>query len=184
MSGLQAETGMVNGEVGVVEGYFAAGDSGGGQLYFDTTKPASATVSAASISGGVLTLTTSGNHGLSTGQCVTIAGVGGITGVNNLSWVITKVSNTQLSLDGWSGSGSYTSGGLVGDGGTAIPASDSSGHWRRLWSSVLDVAWFGAKQDGTTDDTLALLAAITAIQLAGGVRSASAGPRASPFPRG
>lgn len=53
---------------------------------------------------------TSAAHGLSTGQRVTQASVGGNTAANG-TFVITKVDANTYSLDGSTGNGSYTSGG-------------------------------------------------------------------------
>lgn len=53
---------------------------------------------------------TSANHGLATGDRVTVQNVGGNTGANG-SFVITVLSSSTFSLDGSSGSASYTSGG-------------------------------------------------------------------------
>lgn len=59
-----------------------------------------------------VTVTTSASHGYGTGDVVTIAGVGGITGVNGVK-TITRVAPTQFTLNSTTGSGSYTSGGSV-----------------------------------------------------------------------
>lgn len=53
---------------------------------------------------------TSASHGLSTGQRVTIASVGGNTAANG-TFTITRVSADTFSLNGSTGNGSYTSGG-------------------------------------------------------------------------
>lgn len=53
---------------------------------------------------------TSNAHGLATGCAVTVASVGGVSGVNGVRTVTVTGANT-FSLDGTVGSGSYTSGG-------------------------------------------------------------------------
>lgn len=77
-----------------------------------------------------VTVTTSASHGYGTGDVVTIANVGGITGVNGVK-TITKVAPTQFTLQSTTGSGSYTSGGTVqrNFGGTG---STNEGVWNLL----------------------------------------------------
>lgn len=55
---------------------------------------------------------TTAAHGLSTGDVVTIASVGGNTNANG-TFRITVVSSTTFQLDGTTGNGAYTSGGTV-----------------------------------------------------------------------
>lgn len=57
-----------------------------------------------------IVITTSTNHGYSTGDVVTIASVGGNTNANTTA-VITVLSATTFSLNGVSGNAAYTSGG-------------------------------------------------------------------------
>ena len=46
------------------------------------------------------------------------------------------------------------------DGGITINnANNTTGHFKRLYSGHINVRWFGAKGDGTTDDTAAVHAA-------------------------
>lgn len=56
------------------------------------------------------------------------------------------------------------------NGGTVIaPASNPpAGRWKRLWSALLSVRWFGAKGDGSNDDTAAIDRTITAAAVFGG----------------
>lgn len=49
-------------------------------------------------------------HGLTTGQRVTITGVGGNTAANG-TWLVTRIDADTFSLDGSTGNGAYTSGG-------------------------------------------------------------------------
>lgn len=55
----------------------------------------------------------------------------------------------------------YSAEALTNDGGTVFPASDGH-HWVRLFEGEVYVNWFGAKGEGTTDDTAAIAAAIRA----------------------
>lgn len=224
-----------NGDVAVVAGYYAPGDLGGGSFYFESAPPAAATVTGATgvslsitgatnsspisittalhsyTSGQVVTIagvggntaangtweisvtstttftlngstgnaaytlggtsktttvTTSADHGLVSGQRAVIAGVGGNTSVNG-AWTITSLSGTTLSI-GAASNAAYTSGGFIGDGGTAIPSSATSGRWCRVNYDIFDVRRFGAKGDcnglAGTDDSPAFASAIAAGQ--------------------
>jgi len=55
---------------------------------------------------------TSGTHGLSTGNRVQIASVGGNTAANG-TWIITKSDDNSFSLNGSTGNAAYTSGGTA-----------------------------------------------------------------------
>ncbi|TLK47470.1 ubiquitin-activating E1 FCCH domain-containing protein [Glutamicibacter sp. V16R2B1] len=57
-----------------------------------------------------VTVTTSVDHSYGDGDRVTIDGVSGITGVNG-TWTITRTSDTAFTLNGATGSGTYTTGG-------------------------------------------------------------------------
>ena len=71
-----------------------------------------------------IVITTSANHGYSTGDTVNVTGVGGNTAANGSSptgfWTITVVDNTHFSLDGSAGNGAYTSGGTASKNVTRI----------------------------------------------------------------
>lgn len=41
------------------------------------------------------------------------------------------------------------------NGGTVIAPNSGSGRWNRMWSGRLESKWFGAKHDGTTNDSAA-----------------------------
>lgn len=69
------------------------------------------------VADGYPTIITSASHGLSNGDVVTIASVGGITGINGNSYVISNVTTNTFAVEFNSTGGSYTS------GGTATPVS-------------------------------------------------------------
>lgn len=77
-----------------------------------------------------VTVTTSTNHGYGTGDAVTISGVVGFTGANG-SFTITRTSATQFTLDGATGSGTYTSGGTV-QRQVGVAGSALGGTWNLL----------------------------------------------------
>lgn len=82
---------------------FITGQSG--FVSFADTKNVTAATNASPI------VITSANHGLTTGTLVTITGVGGNTAANG-TFVITRIDANTFSLNGSSGNGSYTSGGV------------------------------------------------------------------------
>lgn len=64
---------------------------------------------------GPIVVQTAGNHGLTTGDHVTVASVGGNTAANGAMRQITVVDANHFSIDGTTGNGAYTSGGTVGE---------------------------------------------------------------------
>lgn len=63
---------------------------------------------------GLIRITTTANHGLTTGDIVGVVEVTGVTQLQNpTAWVVTVVNATQFTLDGSAFSGSYTGGGRV-----------------------------------------------------------------------
>ena len=78
---------------------------------YDITAAATFSVTDATNAGPIV-ITTGSNHGLTTGNIVTISGVVGNTAANG-TFVITVVSPTTFSLDASTGNGAYVSGGTV-----------------------------------------------------------------------
>ena len=76
---------------------------------FDWTFPFSETIVGATNASPIV-ITVQNTHNLLTGDTAIIASVGGNTAANG-TWIITRISTTQFSLNGSSGNGSYTSGG-------------------------------------------------------------------------
>ncbi len=64
--------------------------------------------------GGLIQVTTSTVHGLTTGELVTMRGTAGVTGANVTNNAITVVDTLNFTLDGSTFSGTYTGGGFVG----------------------------------------------------------------------
>lgn len=94
------------------------------------------------------------SHGLSTGQRVTISGVGGNNAANG-SFNVTRVNANSFSLDGSTGDGDYTSGGtwnVAGLYNCAVVASEGNG-FDAGETYVLLVSWLissGARQEAFT----------------------------------
>ncbi len=140
------------------QGPFAAGtyhvaNPATGATYSNT---AALTIAAASIAGTVVTaasnatpiaITTSTNHGLSTGQTVTVAGAVGNTAANG-TFLITVTGATTFTLTGSSGNGAWTSGGTVNVCTVAPFAADAVGS-------------AGSANPGTVTQTVTSLIGIT-----------------------
>lgn len=63
--------------------------------------------------------------------------------------------------DGGGGAFYYDAAASAADnGGTIIAPTAGSGRWLRVYSGPINARWFGAKFDGTTDDTAAIQAAL------------------------
>lgn len=76
----------------------------------DSVAPVSLTITAATNASPIVITSTA--HGLSTGDPVTVASVGGNTAANG-DWVVTRVDANSFSLDGSTGNDDYTSGGTA-----------------------------------------------------------------------
>lgn len=90
--------------------YLRNGRTNFGDFTLSTDDVTSRNISAATNTSPIQITTTT--HGLTTGQTVTVSGVGGNTAANG-TFKITVVNNTTFTLDGTAGNGSYTSGGTV-----------------------------------------------------------------------
>lgn len=112
-----------------------------------------------------VTVTTSAAHGIVAAQPVMIAGVVGMTEINTRSYA-TRLSNTQFSI-GVRAVSTYTSGGVIGDGGISIPSGTA--RWHRVIDGPYSVKWFGAVGDGVTDDSLAVQGAVSALTHGGDI---------------
>ncbi len=64
--------------------------------------------------GGLIKITTSTVHNLTTGELVAARGIGGVPAANVTNNAITVVDTTSFTLDGSTFAGAYTSGGFVG----------------------------------------------------------------------
>lgn len=90
----------------------------------------------------------------------TIAALRLLSGTNNGD--IVSVAGYASQDDGGGGMFVWNSTSTVADnGGTIIaPTGVSTGRWYRLYSGEVSVQWFGAKCDGTTDDSSAFQSAV------------------------
>jgi hypothetical protein len=114
--------------------------------------------------------TTSGPHGLMTGQKPQITGVGGNTAANGSNRAITSLTSTTFSIDGTTGNGAYTSGGsiyveLYWDS----PRANISKNGRYIaWTSN----WNGQQGGGRTDLFIAqIVPTAPAGKVSGGTRA-------------
>jgi hypothetical protein len=55
------------------------------------------------------------------------------------------------------------------NGTIVVPTTSNGGFWRRIFDGPINVRWFGARGNGTTDDTAAIQTAINAVASAGGL---------------
>ncbi|MFE4973569.1 glycosyl hydrolase family 28-related protein [Kitasatospora sp. NPDC056651] len=173
---------FVTGQVVLVEGVLGNTDANGRwMIAVDPHSPQSFALlgsrgNAAHAGGGKatsVTVTTSGPHGLAPGGRAVVAGVDGTGGfaLDDRYLPVGVAAPDVFSLPA-APSGSYTSGGSVGDGGLSFPCARSthvSGRWvRRRDAGELNVQWFGAAGDGTADDTEPLIATIRAARTVSG----------------
>src|SRR5262245_51009020 len=76
----------------------------------DSVAPVNLTITGATNASPIVITSTA--HGLSTGDRVTVASVGGNTNANG-DWTVTRIDANTFSLDGSSGNATYTSGGTA-----------------------------------------------------------------------
>jgi hypothetical protein len=244
VAGLQSHPAPISkGDVVVVEGYYASGDGGGGEMVFEGTPPpagaqiAGAVAAVSAVNGAInaapIVISTGQPHGFVTGQSVLISGVNGNAAANG-TWIVTVANSTQFSLDGSFGSGAYlnggfasivivtagaphgleadgqvmiarvawtsgaginglwehvgvldatrfsigasttgtwSTGGIFGDGGVSFPSTAVNGRWLRSVTHPLNVRWWGAKGDGSTDDHPAFAATLAYVDAQLGIQN-------------
>lgn len=147
---LRNDTGMVSGEVCVLEGYHAAGDGGGGLLFWDASSNAfddggaifqRHQVAITGATNATPIVITANAHGFANGNTVAIRGVLGNTAANNKSttptWTVSNQTTNTFELSGSSGNGAYASGGYVA----------GTGRWRRQYVAPADIRFWGAQRD-------------------------------------
>lgn len=77
---------------------------------------------------------------------------------------VVNVGAAATAGDGWAGSFYYDSGSSdADDGALTIAPNTGSGRYKRIYTGPIDVRWFGATGDGTTNDLVALTNAIAAL---------------------
>jgi len=89
--------------------------SGAPARAFLTRTAATVSVSGTANAGGLIEITTSAAHGLTTGFKVYIFGVGGTTEANG-PWIVTATATDKFTLDGSTYTNAWTSGGTVRTG--------------------------------------------------------------------
>lgn len=141
----------VGSPVAFVSGYYVAGDGGGGMYWYDSSDTTSGAYFTGSIATTTLTVTAVTNGTLAVGQVVSGTGVTAGTYITALG-------------TGVGGTGTYTVGvsqtvassTLQADnGGTTIVAADGA-RWKLEVYGWVSAKQFGAKGNGTADDTGAL----------------------------
>jgi hypothetical protein len=88
----------------------------------DKASPGALSITGAANNGSGLIRITVATGTLTTGQVVTITGVGGVTNANG-TWTITVIDGTHIDLQGSTFAGVYTSGGTVGGSLDALTSS-------------------------------------------------------------
>jgi hypothetical protein len=78
--------------------------------------------------------------------------------------MLVYVASRSADGDGGEGYWRFDSGSsATANGGTILAPDAGSGRWLRQYSGAVNVLWFGAKGDGTTDDTAAIQAAVNGV---------------------
>jgi hypothetical protein len=94
----------------------------------------------------------------STGQSVTTRGL--LAGVTGAVAGTTRVKLTEAGRDGEFEAITTDAAAVASDPGQGIYVAGIGVTWRRVYTGALNVKWFGATGDGTTDDTTAIQRAI------------------------
>jgi len=90
---------------------------------------------AANNGSGLIRITTPGVHGLATGDCVIMQGVGGVSAASG-TWLVTVIDTTHFDLQGSTFSGTFTSGGYYRQ-----PYKWWMDTWEALMPDVFDIWW-------------------------------------------
>jgi hypothetical protein len=139
--------------------YPAQSQNGGTPIQADTVRGIKAPPPVKAITGATnvnpIKITTSTNHGYVTGDKVFIANVLGNTNANG-GYTITRISNTEFTLNGRSGNGTFTAGSGTVYSFTALPKSPNgavipsgSGITGRILIQIVDAN--GVARDVTTE---------------------------------
>lgn len=104
-----------------VYGYLSAGTLALEQLAWDSGGQTTGSVTGATNATPIVI--TSNSHGLSNGDCVGVASVGGNTAANGYIWKVANKATNTFELEGSSGNGAYTSGGTW----YKVPSSRTTG---------------------------------------------------------
>ncbi len=106
----EAHIGEVGGKTALVtDGFTRPADT---TAYTAKDAVSAATLAVAGATNASPIVITCNNHGLVTGDAVTIASVGGNTAANG-DFLVTRITANTFSLDGSTGNGAYTSGGAI-----------------------------------------------------------------------
>jgi hypothetical protein len=169
LAGLQSISGRFSGDGAYLMGRTTAGDGGQGEFRWDGADLSgtlvTATLPTESVDDTTDTITDTA-HGLVDGDGVTVdTTVNGLT-ANELYWVVGATTDTyQLSTDfggspvDLTGTTNFTTYKLLDPLQGVYVVSDrtgASGAWARQVDDALNIEWFGAIGDGSTDNTAAI----------------------------